>query len=469
MVGRPVEGGRRRLRSVESHHHPADRLRRGMRHADSSPPGRPTRHRVPAPREGCPGHPGQLVPSWIDRQCVGPPDAGPRAPGPARRSWSRPPRAGSPRRCRRGPRPACACWRVRGPRPTVARLANPWPLSVISIRHRCPMIDRRTRARVAPAWRPMLVSASRRVGSSWSATGSLTAVSTGPLNSTGTSKPTTGRSSSARAATRARMPRPPPARRARRWWPGPGGWSRRCRPRPRTGVGHVPAGRARRQALERQPDGEEPLDDPVVEVPGHAVPVLVHGDVAGPLVQPGVLDGDAGGQGQGLDDRLVVGGELVGPDLVGQVQVAVDPVLDPDRGPEERGHGRVAGREPGARRVVAEHGDADGAGVLDQHAQDALAGGQRTLEQARLDVDGQSRRQEVDRGRPLLVEHAQCPVAGVGQRPGLADDVGEEVGEVEVGLQEQRGLEDPAERHRILERVEGRSFARRIVRHRGQG
>ena len=63
---------------------------------------------------------------------------------------------------------------------------------------------------------------------------------------------------------------------------------------------------ARRQALERQPDGEQTLDHPVVQVAGHAVPLLVDGHLTGPLVEPGVLHGDAGRQGQGLDDGLVV-------------------------------------------------------------------------------------------------------------------------------------------------------------------
>ena len=53
---------------------------------------------------------------------------------------------------------------------------------------------------------------------------------------------------------------------------------------------------------------------------------VVDRHIAGPFVEAGVLHGDARGNGEGLDDRLIVVGELLLPDLVGQVQVPVDAV-----------------------------------------------------------------------------------------------------------------------------------------------
>ena len=88
---------------------------------------------------------------------------------------------------------------------------------------------------------------------------------------------------------------------------------------------------------------------------------------------------------------------------------------------------------------------------------------------ARLDLGGKPRCQEVDRARPLLVEHTQRSEAGIGQRAGLADDAMQEVGEIEIGLQEERGLQDPAKCDRVLDRVVGRSLPRGVVRHGGQG
>ena len=181
------------------------------------------------------------------------------------------------------------------------------------------------------------------------------------------------------------------------------------------GGAHGPAGRGGGQALQRQPDGEEPLDDAVVQVPGQPVAVLVHRDLAGALVEPGVLHGDAGGDGQGLDDHLVVPGELVGADLVRQVQVAVDAVPDPDGRAEERGHGRVPGGEPRAGGVVGDHPDADRAGVGHEHAEDPLAGGEGPLQEPPLVLGVESGGQEVDGGAAPLVQHAEGPVPGAGQ------------------------------------------------------
>ena len=65
---------------------------------------------------------------------------------------------------------------------------------------------------------------------------------------------------------------------------------------------------------------------------------------AGLLEQPRVLDRDAGGRGERLDDRLVVGGEVAAA-LLGQVEVAEDLVPDPDRDAEEGVHRRVVRRE----------------------------------------------------------------------------------------------------------------------------
>ena len=60
------------------------------------------------------------------------------------------------------------------------------------------------------------------------------------------------------------------------------------------------------------------------------------------LVEPGVLDRQAGGRGQPDGELLVDVGEHLAVGLVGQVQVAVDDAAQPDRHAEERRHRRVA-------------------------------------------------------------------------------------------------------------------------------
>ena len=110
------------------------------------------------------------------------------------------------------------------------------------------------------------------------------------------------------------------------------------------------------------------------------------------------------------------GGELVGVDLVGQVEVPVDAVPDPDGGAEERRHGRVSGWEPDAGRMVADHGDPDGPGILDDHAEHALArsGAGPASSGPRRRAAARDMRNSTA-GGALVVEHAERPVAGVGE------------------------------------------------------
>ena len=77
-------------------------------------------------------------------------------------------------------------------------------------------------------------------------------------------------------------------------------------------------------ALEGQRHSEETLDHGVVEIPGHSVPVLVDRHLLHASVEASVLDGDPRRQGEGLDQRLVVAGELGPADLVGEIEVPVD-------------------------------------------------------------------------------------------------------------------------------------------------
>ena len=61
-----------------------------------------------------------------------------------------------------------------------------------------------------------------------------------------------------------------------------------------------------------EPGGEQPLDHRVVQVPGDPLPVLDQRQLADPGVQPGVLDGHAGGGRQRDDQLLVDVGEHLG-------------------------------------------------------------------------------------------------------------------------------------------------------------
>ena len=64
--------------------------------------------------------------------------------------------------------------------------------------------------------------------------------------------------------------------------------------------------------LERQPDGVQALDDPVVQVVADPLPLVDDREPLDLLVEPRILDRDPGVDGEGLDQRLVLLGELVG-------------------------------------------------------------------------------------------------------------------------------------------------------------
>ena len=77
-----------------------------------------------------------------------------------------------------------------------------------------------------------------------------------------------------------------------------------------------------RHVLQRQADRVEVLDDPVVEILADPFALVDDRQPLDLLVEPGVLDGDPGVDGERLDQSLVVLGELVGAGLVGEVEVA---------------------------------------------------------------------------------------------------------------------------------------------------
>ena len=78
-------------------------------------------------------------------------------------------------------------------------------------------------------------------------------------------------------------------------------------------------------------------------------------------VEPGVLDRDAGVEGEHLDEALVLLAELGLALLVGQVEVADRGAAAADRQAEERAHRRMVGREAVGIGVLRDVRDAVGA------------------------------------------------------------------------------------------------------------
>ena len=117
--------------------------------------------------------------------------------------------------------------------------------------------------------------------------------------------------------------------------------------------------------------------------------------------------------------------------LVGQVEVAVDVVPDTHRDPQERRHRRVTGRKPVAARVLFEMVEAKRFGFGDQQPQHAAARwafpDHLLLGLAEPDGD------ELLEPGAGLVEDSQGGVAGTDEGPGLSDQVGEQIGQLDVG------------------------------------
>ena len=130
--------------------------------------------------------------------------------------------------------------------------------------------------------------------------------------------------------------------------------------------------------LQRQPGGEQSLDDVVVEIPGDPLAFVEQAGGPGLFVQSGVLDRQAGGGGQADRELLVDVGEHLTVGLVGQVQVAVHDAAQPDRHPEERRHRRVPRREPEAVGMGVQVGQPQRLRFEDQQAEDAVALGTST-------------------------------------------------------------------------------------------
>ena len=77
-----------------------------------------------------------------------------------------------------------------------------------------------------------------------------------------------------------------------------------------------------RDVLERERNRVQRLNDPVVEIATDPIALLDDGEVGRLLVQPGIVDRDAGVERKQLDKPLIVGRELRRARLVGQIEVA---------------------------------------------------------------------------------------------------------------------------------------------------
>ena len=147
---------------------------------------------------------------------------------------------------------------------------------------------------------------------------------------------------------------------------------------------------------------------------------------------PGTGDHQAGDLGEHLEQRRVPVGERLAAGLLGQVEVPVDLALHEQRHPEEGSHRGMPGREADGQRVLADVVEDQRPGVVDEHPEHTLPGGEAGDPGDLVGADPEER--EVD-DLLLGAEHAEEPEPGAGDRTGELDDPVEQRTEGEVRLE----------------------------------
>jgi two-component system response regulator DevR len=207
------------------------------------------------------------------------------------------------------------------------------------------------------------------------------------------------------------------------------------------------------RALKGHAHRENALEDPVVEIPGDAIPIVQDRQHPHLVMQSGVLDGDASGQSQRLGGRYVFVPEIISSLLVRQIEVAVDGASGSHRYTHERLHGWVVGREAVAVGMAGQFIEPQWGRVGDHQAQHASPG--RPSANCFLLLLAQSDGQELIERGPLSVEHPERSVAGPDQAAGLFDQVAEQDREVDIGFEHQDGVHQPAEFVGVLDPAVG--------------
>lgn len=174
--------------------------------------------------------------------------------------------------------------------------------------------------------------------------------------------------------------------------------------------------------------------------------------VAGHPVQPGVLDGDPGGHGQGDRCGFILRGELGCAVLVGEVQIPVHLAADPHGHAQKRRHRRMTARKSVAVRALRQVGQAQRFRLDDQSAQNAPA--TRAGSDGKFLVRLQTDREELVEGRAVLAQHPERPVTGVNERTRFTDEVTEDDREAQLSFHHQHRLNEPSELDGIVDLIE---------------
>jgi hypothetical protein len=194
----------------------------------------------------------------------------------------------------------------------------------------------------------------------------------------------------------------------------------------------------------------EVLHHRIVEVSGHAIPVLDHRQMLDSLMETRNFNGHTGRNGESLDERLVLTGELRHSELVGEVQASVYLAPNLDRDPQERLHGGMIGRETRTLGMCTQMGKSERAGVDKKEPKDPFAGWTRPDQV--LFLPGYTNGEKLGDGSSLVVQDTERTITGTGERASFLDDVSEEDGELQIRLEQHRRLDNPGELDWVINR-----------------
>jgi len=191
-----------------------------------------------------------------------------------------------------------------------------------------------------------------------------------------------------------------------------------CAVDPGTGLCRI-LGHQLGEVLEREAHRVEALDDAVVQILADALALRDHGQALQLVVHPRTAHGDAGVQGERLDQACVVVTELGNSFLLGEIEVADRPAFDLDGDAEEAVHRRVVRRKAGAPRVRHHVRDTHRAVLADDDAEQppATGIGADRVDGGLIHAAGDEALHDA-----LVVDDSQRGVARAHQRPHAVDD-----------------------------------------------
>ena len=188
--------------------------------------------------------------------------------------------------------------------------------------------------------------------------------------------------------------------------------------------------------LQRESDGEEPLDHGVMEVASHPLPLLSERRSASLEAGAGFVDQESGDSPERVGQGLVGVAERAAVLFVAEVEIPVDrPTLKAHGDPEKACHRGVVLGEARSVRLRREIVDTQRDRLDDDSAQHSVAC--REPPDSRSLIGIEADRDEASKASSVLVEYSERPVPSPHQAGCLFGDYGQKLVEVSISFDEE--------------------------------